>query len=406
MKNVPTMGIVFFCLVILTAGICRAVPNRISFQGQLMENGATLTGFRNVTFSIWSSDAGGEPADALWHESQNVEVVNGIYQVYLGENTPFPADLHLNEELFLQLDVLHPSEGMQRLSPLMPFTSTLFAFQAAHADDAGTLEGHSLADLDAAYVVRGETGAVGTGEIADGSVTTADLADRACLNEILDDDGSGSGLNADLLDGKDSNYFANSKHTHDSRYVNTGGDTMTGTLTMADARVGGDLNYTTAKTRYLNIPASAFVSTGGSDEQWRYSYYPYAYLYGTGTAYPYSVSAVAPVQLPQGARVTEFAAFYSDDHPVNGLVIQSTLQRQRLLNTSPDIGMAYVYANVNVDSSSIYKESDEVINYPIINNESYQYQIQVDFENRGGVAGNSIRFYGARIEYTIDRVGN
>jgi hypothetical protein len=43
--------------------------------------------------------------------------------------------------------------------------------------------------------------------ITDGAVTSSDLADGTALAEILDDDGSGSGLNADMVDGLHSGSF-------------------------------------------------------------------------------------------------------------------------------------------------------------------------------------------------------
>jgi hypothetical protein len=45
-------------------------------------------------------------------------------------------------------------------------------------------------------------------------VPAANLADGAALAEILDDDGSGSGLDADLLDGQHAAAFSLSGHTH------------------------------------------------------------------------------------------------------------------------------------------------------------------------------------------------
>jgi hypothetical protein len=45
-------------------------------------------------------------------------------------------------------------------------------------------------------------------------------------------DGSGSGLDADLLDGNHASAFASASHNHDSTYVNVAGDTMTGNLTI------------------------------------------------------------------------------------------------------------------------------------------------------------------------------
>jgi len=61
-------------------------------------------------------------------------------------------------------------------------------------------------------------------------VLLTDYEDADVLAKIKNVDGSGSGLDADLLDGHDSSYFSINGHTHDSRYVNVTGDEMTGTL--------------------------------------------------------------------------------------------------------------------------------------------------------------------------------
>jgi hypothetical protein len=53
-------------------------------------------------------------------------------------------------------------------------------------------------------------------KILDGGVQSADMEDGAALAEILDDDGSGSGLDADLLDGESSGYYRNASN------INTG----------------------------------------------------------------------------------------------------------------------------------------------------------------------------------------
>ena len=53
-------------------------------------------------------------------------------------------------------------------------------------------------------------------------------------------DGSGSGLDADLLDGQHASAFAAASHNHDSTYVNVTGDTMTGQLTATKLRTNHD----------------------------------------------------------------------------------------------------------------------------------------------------------------------
>ena len=83
-------------------------------------------------------------------------------------------------------------------------------------------------------------------EIADGSVTAADLEDGAALAEIADDDGEGSGLDADLLDGLHAAAFSLSGHDHDVDYVNegqvgsvTGAMILDGEITDDDVRLSG-----------------------------------------------------------------------------------------------------------------------------------------------------------------------
>lgn len=54
----------------------------------------------------------------------------------------------------------------------------------------------------------------GPGDLPDGSILAAKLADGAVLMELTDDDGAGSGLDADLLDGKQATQFAEADHGH------------------------------------------------------------------------------------------------------------------------------------------------------------------------------------------------
>ena len=63
-----------------------------------------------------------------------------------------------------------------------------------------------------------DTGGTASDVSCSGCVNAADIADGAALGEIADDDGSGSGLDADLLDGESSADFAAAAHDHDDRY--------------------------------------------------------------------------------------------------------------------------------------------------------------------------------------------
>ena len=80
---------------------------------------------------------------------------------------------------------------------------------------------------DAAYVNEGQAASVTSAMIVDNSLTAGDLQDGATLAEISDDDGAGSGLDADLLDGQHAGAFAGSGHNHDAAYWKLGGNSGT-----------------------------------------------------------------------------------------------------------------------------------------------------------------------------------
>lgn len=75
---------------------------------------------------------------------------------------------------------------------------------------------------DATYINEGQASSITTPMIADGAVNLAKLLDGTVLAEILDDDGAGTGLDADMLDGMQANSFAPVSHNHDAAYVNEG----------------------------------------------------------------------------------------------------------------------------------------------------------------------------------------
>jgi hypothetical protein len=83
---------------------------------------------------------------------------------------------------------------------------------------------------DADYVNEGQPGSISAGMLVDG----------AALAELADNDGSGSGLDADFLDGLDSTAFAPTSHTHASLYWSLTGNAATSTglhfLGTTDAR--------------------------------------------------------------------------------------------------------------------------------------------------------------------------
>lgn len=246
----------FFIFVIaLTSTSALAVPDRINYQGKLTDSsGVSLDGTYLMRFYLFDRESGGSQ---LWNdpdgEEQTVLVSNGIYNIQLGAVEPLSAAVFESTEVWLEIAIYNDdTTAWEILSPRQRITTTAYAFIAENAE---TLNGMSSGDFseighdhDAEYVNEGQANsitstmivdsnvtaddlaensvgaseiaanAVGSSEIQDGSVAAIDLNSNAVLQNILANDGAGSGLDADLLDGLHASSFANSSHNHDSRY--------------------------------------------------------------------------------------------------------------------------------------------------------------------------------------------
>ena len=220
MKQRTSMRIAVTLLVIITLlaalpfkGFCE-VPHQISYQGNITDSlGNPIDGEYRMLFSIYDVPNDGT---ALWQENQRVSVIAGVYNIHLGINptgNPFPANL-FDGQCWLGVAV----ESDLEMVPRQLLTSTPFAKRAAVADRVadGAIETIQLA-RDA---VTGD-------KIDDGAVSSSHIQDGAVLSEILDDAGSGSGLDADKLDGLEASAFMASGADY---WVNETGDDMTGRL--------------------------------------------------------------------------------------------------------------------------------------------------------------------------------
>jgi hypothetical protein len=134
-------------------------------------------------------------------------------------------------------------------------------------------------------------------KIADGTIDNADIAAGANINPskisgtawTSTNDGSGSGLDADTLDGLQGTQLLR----------NDTSDTINGNLV-----VNGSITQQT-ENRYYTIPFCAFV---GETNSTPYSYSLYD-LMNTDPAFNHQ-NYYAPINLPDGARITKVAVFY------------------------------------------------------------------------------------------------
>ncbi len=169
-----------------------AIPLQISYQGYLTNAaGVPVNGTVSMTFTIYDALSGGS---VLWTETQSdIPVSHGVYQVTLGAVTPI--GLSFNILYFLEIEI-----GGEVLSPRRAITSVGYAFRASTVDSIGA-HTHSGSDIT-------------TGTISAARIDSAIARDSEVMTIVLAGDGSGSGLDADMLDGQDGSYYLSlSNHT-------------------------------------------------------------------------------------------------------------------------------------------------------------------------------------------------
>jgi hypothetical protein len=105
------------------------IPQKISYQGKLLENGSPVTGTKSIIFTV-----------DTWTETQNVQITNGLYSVNLGENNPIPIDI-FNDSATLTLQI--SIEGTN-LSPTTDLLSVPYAYKAEKAVDTESLQGSPI----------------------------------------------------------------------------------------------------------------------------------------------------------------------------------------------------------------------------------------------------------------------
>lgn len=112
--------------------LAQAVPQKISFQGKLLENGQPVNGIKNFVFTLMGTG---------WSENQsNVQVTDGLYSVQLGSVNPIPSSVFDdNSSLTLEISV----EGTV-LSPPTEILAVPYAFKAEKANDTNKIGGNPV----------------------------------------------------------------------------------------------------------------------------------------------------------------------------------------------------------------------------------------------------------------------
>lgn len=158
------------------------VNTSITYQGELVTAGVTADGLHDFSFTLYDAEDLGFPVGNVI-ELDDVPVEQGIFTVELD----FGPGIFVGDNLWLEVAVKSAGD-MGPLTVLSPRHVIQAAPYALHAE---------MVAVDA----------VGGAEILNGSITGDDLAINSVTHNHIQD-GAGSSLDADLLDGLDSQHFA------------------------------------------------------------------------------------------------------------------------------------------------------------------------------------------------------
>ncbi|MFC1799615.1 hypothetical protein ACFL2Z_01730, partial [Candidatus Eisenbacteria bacterium] len=230
MSGIGRMYVVSFvalALCVMVASSLQAeIPHRINYQGKLSDGatGEPELGPHNMVFRIYDNPGVGS---LLWSESQTVSADSaGVFSAILGSITPL--DITFDGPVWLEVEV-----GGETLSPRREIVSVPFAFLAEESEHS--LSADSLGGFGPDVFVRvGQTSVITSEMIADGT---------------------GSGLDADMVDGLNADAFADTGHAHDDRYYTQDQLNMPGPINQSSNPVDW--------TRLKNVPAGF---ADGSDE--------------------------------------------------------------------------------------------------------------------------------------------
>lgn len=333
----------------------------LAYQGRLLDpaTGAPRpNGMYHMIFSLYDVDSGGT---ALWSETKNISITNGLFSALLGDTTPFDLAHFDGRALWLGVTVgADPEAAPRQVLAYAPY--------ALHAKNAETLGGQSPAAFAAAAHTHSAA------DITSGMLATdrySAYADLVAESKI----GSGAAQVAVGDHNHDGRYYTESEAN--GRFVNSAGDSMSGALTVPR------LLYPTPHTHYFIIGSEGFVP--GSNVA-------YTNTYGNGGAYIASGSGalVAPVHLPQGAVVTAFKVFFYDTSGAN-----MTVYLDRQFMTGGAFGDMATISSAGV--SGYDSRSTTAITNPTVDNTAASYLVYAYSD----AWDSNLRIKGALITYTI-----
>ncbi len=374
-----------------------ATPEVMNYQGRILEGGAPVNGQRNIRFQIFNAPTGGS---LLFTETKSgVTVSDGLFATTFGQNQSGGSAASLTEALATAGENAHLEVrvGTTTLAPREKITAAAFALRAASVDTP-----------------------LGLGEAEPGTtlhLTTVEqnLQPSAfSLDDIIVEDGDAIlGLYSTPVGAYGSGVVL--------KEIQGAGDPFPGTLKSTWAMVretegnGNGLQFTygtdpryNANPLALRVDSAGFMTIPPQKRYYSIGYTDYTHrrgVYGTGEGWTSDGSGflemLAPVHLPDGAKVTELRGYGYDRTTEDGL--EFALIRRRL----PDFRIAEelmaVAATSVPDAPDQTTATDTMIDFDVIDNSQFIYRIGV-----GTVSGaspiNLLVVAGIRIEYEVTKL--
>ena len=204
-----------------------AVPVRFHAQGVVTTPGGTAAdGNYDVVFRLYVTETGGS---AIWSQTKSpVLISNGVFDAIIGDGvTPLSLDWFTAPGR-LYLSVQFGTEPELARVALDPVPLALAAATASTADlarDLSCVGCVSESELDFAVATQAELDSLASST----ALQSSDLVCSACVDEA--ELGFSAATQAELDALSDLLTAHKSSGDHDVRYVNAGGDTVTGALT-------------------------------------------------------------------------------------------------------------------------------------------------------------------------------
>ena len=148
------------CLVLVLPLSAGAVPQQVAHQGELYDADGPVTDSVNFTFRLFDAETTG---NEVWLEDRTIDVVDGLYSVLLGAETPIAQVLAEEPALWLEITV----DGGDPLLPRQPLGSAPYAIVADTAVnvDGGTVNASSVSVNSSAIIDSGGNWVGGAGSI-------------------------------------------------------------------------------------------------------------------------------------------------------------------------------------------------------------------------------------------------